>query len=119
MTAEAENTLPRTLTLRTYVIEDVLVVHCTGKLTAEVTGHLKQEVRKLIPTSKKVALDLSDLTYMDSSGLGAVVGLYISAKSSSCDLRLINLNKRIRELLGMTNLLSLLESYGKNLTKLP
>jgi anti-sigma B factor antagonist len=43
---------------------------------------------------------------MDSMGLGTVVRLYVSAKSAGCDLKLINLGKRVRQLLSVTNLMS-------------
>lgn len=82
------------------------LVRCHGKLVAGVTDILYQEVSRLIPNSKRVVLDLTDLTYMDSMGLGSVVRLYVSAKSAGCDLRLINLGPRIRQLLRISNLLS-------------
>jgi anti-sigma B factor antagonist len=67
---------------------------------------LYARVSKLIPETKQIVLDLTDLTYMDSMGLGTVVRLYVSAKSAGCKLKLINLGERIRQLLSMTNLLS-------------
>ena len=84
------------------------VVRCRGKLVAGVNDVLYAEVRRLIPDTKRIVLDLTDLTHMDSMGLGTVVRLYVSARSAGCDLELINLGKRIRQLLGVTNLLSLL-----------
>jgi len=107
------------LKLNIYTKEDATVVECSGRLTADASGMLKNEVKGLIPHSKRIVLDLTALTLMDSSGLGAVVGLYVSAKAASCDLRLINLNKQVRELLGMTNLLSVFETCGQYLTKMP
>ncbi len=56
---------------------------------------------------------------MDSSGLGAIIGVYVTAKKSDCELRLINLSQKIRELLGMTNLLSVFESCGQYGTRMP
>ena len=47
------------------------------------------------------------------------MGLYVSARSAKCELRLINLNKQVRELLGLTNLLSMFEACGQYLTKIP
>ena len=55
---------------------------------------------------------------MDSSGLGAVVGVYVTAKKAGCDLQLINLSKRVRELLGLTNLLSVFETTGQYFIKM-
>src|SRR6266853_286749 len=60
----------------------------------------------LMPNNKRIVLDLTDLTYMDSMGLGTVVRLYVSARSAGCDLKLINLGSRIRHLLSISNLLS-------------
>jgi anti-sigma B factor antagonist len=107
------------LSLRTYVEGDATIVHCTGKLTAGLTGILRDEVKRLIPQSKKIVLDLTDLTQMDSLGLGTIVGLYVSAKAAGSTLILINLSRRIRELFRITNVWSILEVYGENIIRLP
>jgi anti-sigma B factor antagonist len=95
------------------------VVHCSGRLISETAPFLKAEVKPLLLRDRRVILDLTELSLMDSSGLGALVGLYISAKGASCQLQLVNLSPRIRELLGMTNLLSVFESCGRYSTRLP
>jgi len=107
------------LTLRTYVESDASIVKCSGKLTAGLTGVLRDEVKRLIPQSKKIVLDLTDLTKMDSMGLGTIVGLYVSAKAAGCTLILINLSPRVRDLFRITNVWSLLEVYGENIIRLP
>ena len=107
------------LSLRTYVEGDATVIQCTGKLTAGLTGILRDEVKRLIPQSKKIVLDLTDLTQMDSLGLGTIVGLYVSAKASGSTLILINLSQRVRELFRITNVWSILEVYGENIIRLP
>jgi anti-anti-sigma factor len=96
----------RHLTLDVHRAGDVAVVRCSGRLVAGVNDLLAHEVCQLIPCSKRIVLDLTDLTHMDSSGLGTVVRLYVSAKSAGCTLELINFGPRIRQLLGVTNLLS-------------
>jgi anti-sigma B factor antagonist len=88
------------------------IIQCSGWLTAEFTPTFKTNVKRLIPSSKKIILDLSRLTYMDSSGIGAVVGLYVSAKTAHCDFKLVNLNKYVRELLGLAQLLHVFEPAG-------
>jgi anti-anti-sigma factor len=80
---------------------------------------LKTEVKPLLLTKRRVILDLTDLAHMDSSGLGALVALYISAKGAKCQLQLVNLSPRIRELLSITNVLSVFEAYGRCGTHLP
>ncbi len=89
------------------------VVRCSGRLVAGVNDLLYLEVSQLIPGYKRIVLDLTDLTHMDSTGLGTVVRLYVSAKSAGCVLELINLGKRIRQLLGVTNLLSVFTVIGE------
>ena len=95
------------------------MVRLSGKLVAGNTDEVYQEVRRLIPVSKKIVLDLRDLAYMDSMGLGTIIRLYVSAKSAGCDLELIHLSKRIRELLGLTNLLSVFSMCGEHTIRMP
>lgn len=84
-----------------------IVVHCRGRLYAGVCKELYTQVHPLIPGSKRIILDLTDLASVDSMGLGTLVRLYVSAKSGGSCLELVNLGKQVRELLGITNLLSL------------
>jgi anti-sigma B factor antagonist len=87
---------------------DVVTIKCHGKLISGVTDVLTRQVKEQIPGSKRIILDLTDLTQMDSMGIGSLVRLYVSAKSAGSSLQLINLAPRIRQLLGITNLLSVL-----------
>jgi anti-sigma B factor antagonist len=95
------------------------VVKCDGKLVAGVSDFLYTEVSRVIPESKRIVIDLTDLTHMDSMGLGTIIRLYVSARSAGCDLELINLGKRVRELLGMTNLLSVFTACGEGRLRVP
>ncbi|HEY1755137.1 MAG TPA: STAS domain-containing protein [Bryobacteraceae bacterium] len=95
------------------------IVRCHGKLVAGVNDFLYAEVSRLIPETKRIVLDLTDLTQMDSMGLGALVRLYVSATSAGCDLVLVNLGKKIRQLLGVTNLLSVFTIVGENGIRMP
>src|SRR5580704_1868062 len=108
-----------TLHLHTHAWEDATVVRCTGRLTAETSPHLKTEVKALLPNKRRLILDLSELGYMDSSGLGALVAIYISAKTAKCQLQLLNLSPRIRELLSLANVLSVFEECGRAGTRCP
>jgi anti-sigma B factor antagonist len=107
------------LELKVYTEEGTTVVRCSGRLTSGLTANLREKVKELIPHAKLIVLDLTDLQHMDSSGLGTLVGLYVSTRRAGCDLRLINFNKRVRELLGMTNLLSIFEACGQYFVKMP
>ena len=107
------------LILATSTEGDAVVVKCTGKLIAGGPGILQDEIRRLIPGSKRIVLDLTDLTYMDSSGLGSIIGLYASAKMAGTRLEMINLSKRVRELFSITNVLSLFEVCGEQNVRIP
>ena len=97
--------------------ESTLVI-CRGKLTSDIAVEFKQEVRALISQTKRVVLDLNEVGFIDSSGLGAIIGVYVTAKKANCELQLINLSKKVRDLLGMTNILSVFESAGQHGTRI-
>ena len=101
------------LTLRTEVDGDVTIVRCRGTLTSAGASLLHAEVKPRIPHTKKIVLDLSDVTFMDSMGLGTIVTLYVSCKTGGCRLELINLSRRIRDLFSLTHLLLLFEPCGE------
>ncbi len=107
------------LQLQTVVTQDATVVKCSGHLTFDVSANFKTDVKALVSQAKRVVLDLTDLAYMDSSGLGAIVSVYVSAKRAGCDLQLINLSKRVKELLGITHLLSTFASCSEFNIKMP
>ena len=101
----------------TLEIEDrgsTAVVRCHGKLIAGHTDLLYVPVSQLLPTHQRLILDLSDLTHMDSMGLGSLVHIYVSARTKGCSLELRNLGKKVRELLIMTNLLPAFTIIGEH-----
>jgi anti-sigma B factor antagonist len=90
------------------------IVHCRGRLVYGGCHLLFDQVRELLPESKCVTLDLTDLKYVDSMGLGTLVRLHVSAKAAGSRIQLINLGKQVRALLGITNLLSLFGEMCEN-----
>jgi len=97
---------------------DAVVIRCSGLLVAGVTGLLRTEVKRVMPETRRIILDLGELEKMDSMGLGTIVSLYVSAKAAGCELELVHLSKRVRELLGITNLLSVFEQAGETRSRL-
>ena len=91
-----------------------LIVECHGKLTTEYAKTLRDQVSKLIPHHKKIVLDLKGVPQMDSSGLGAVATLYVSARTRGCQITVINAAPQIRKLFSVTNLLLLFEDVGRH-----
>jgi anti-sigma B factor antagonist len=89
----------------------VTVVKCHGRLTSENKDEIRNVVQPLILRGGRIALDFADLEYLDSAGLGAIVGLKVSAISRGlCVLMLWNLTPRVKELLRITNLLQMFSS---------
>ena len=107
------------LSLVTSTEGDTATLRCSGRLVTTTTGILQTEVRGLLPDTKRIVLDLTDLGYMDSSGLGTIIGLYVSAKSAGTRLEMINLSKRVHELFSITNVLSLFEVCGEQNIRIP
>jgi anti-sigma B factor antagonist len=89
----------------------ITTIVCHGRVVSETASQLKEVVKPLIPLGGHIVLDLSDVGYMDSSGLGTLVGLKVSAlKEGYCKLELLNLSPRVKELLRLSNLSQLFSS---------
>jgi anti-sigma B factor antagonist len=112
------DTKPKALTLEVEVKGSAAVVKCHGKLVTGVNEILYNQARELMPKHKRVILDLTDLAHVDSTGLGTLVRLYVHSQSESCSFELINLGPKVRQLLGMTNLLSVFSIIGEHHIKL-
>ncbi|MGA2980437.1 MAG: STAS domain-containing protein [Terriglobales bacterium] len=114
----AANPIPE-LSLETVRTPEETVVRCSGRITSGTSALLQTTVRSLLPESNCVALDLTDVSYMDSSGLGAIIGLYLSAKRQHCGLKFIKMNQRLQELFRITKLASVFEGHGDYLGYTP
>ncbi len=97
------------LNLETVRAPEEITIRCTGRITSATSGQLQATVRSLMPETKSIVLDLTNVNHMDSSGLGTIVGLYVSAKRQHCALKLINLSQRLQELFRITKLASIFE----------
>jgi anti-anti-sigma factor len=95
------------------------IIRCGGRIVSATTDQLQAVVRELIPEKKRIVLDLTKASYVDSSGLGSLVGLYISCKRGGCELQLINLTQRLKDLFRLTNLASVFEGHDDMLGHTP
>jgi anti-anti-sigma factor len=89
-------------------------VRCIGRLVIGTTDVLYSKVQALIPETKHILIDCAELARMDSTGIGILVRLYVSAKGKGCTLELINMGPSIRHLLGITQLMGVLTTIGEN-----
>src|SRR5580658_427984 len=92
-------------------IGDVVVLDISGRITlGEGNVMLREVVRGLIDSgSKKIILNLGEVQYVDSSGVGELVKTHITVRNQGGKLRLVNLNKRLNDLLQMTRLSSVFD----------
>jgi anti-sigma B factor antagonist len=87
-------------------VEDVAIVDLDGRITlGENTRYLREEVRYLLSQrTKNIVLNMADVGYVDSAGLGELVGLYTTAANRGGSLKLLNLQGKMRNLMEVTKL---------------
>ena len=93
---------------------DVVVLDLSGRITiGEGTLILRDSLKRLLDAGdRKFLLNLSDCDYIDSSGLGELVTAFTTVRNSGGELKLLNLTKRVQDLLQITKLLTVFESYN-------
>ena len=95
-------------------VGDVVIVDVSGKITLGDGGDvvLKDKMRSLVQQgTKKVLLNLGDVSYVDSAGLGEIVQSYATVTKNGGSLKLLNVTKRIKDLLSITKLLTVFECH--------
>ena len=94
-------------------VGDVFVVDVSGKLVAtDNPGRLKDKISSLVfQGEKQIVLNLGNVTYVDSSGLGEIIACHGSATKGGADIKLANAGKKIKDLLVMTRLLTVFDAH--------
>lgn len=93
-------------------VDGITVMVCEGRIDfGEPSSALRESLKRLLATSKRIVLNLAKVTHMDSGGLGTLVGVYSSAKAAGCDIKLAELGKRLHDTLQVTKLVSVFEVY--------
>ena len=97
--------------LATREVSGVTIVDLSGKITLGEGGiTLREEVRKLLAAgSKKIVLNLAEVNYIDSSGLGELVSAYTAVKNAGGELKLLHLTSKVRDLLVITKLVTVFD----------
>jgi anti-sigma B factor antagonist len=96
------------------IVDNVAIIKVTGDITLSKGGDvlLKDKVQSLLHQGyTNLLIDLSEVSYVDSAGLGELVQTYVTAKNRGGRLRLLNPTKRLKDLLVVTKLLTVFESY--------
>ncbi len=101
-------------------VDGVLVLDLGGKITmGEGSGQLRSAIQEALAAgSKKILVNLSAVSYVDSSGLGELVGGYTTVKNAGGDLKLLGLTKKVKDLLVITKLLTVFDTFEDEKTAL-
>jgi anti-sigma B factor antagonist len=103
------------LKVQTQVSGDVCILHCSGRIVFGDEGAaLRERGRNILAGTPKVVVDLNDVDYVDSGGLGILVGLWVSARNKGGELKLVSPTQRIKELLRRTSLAKIFRVYRNN-----
>jgi anti-sigma B factor antagonist len=95
------------------VVDSVSILDLTGKIVlGEGDGQVRDRIKDLLADGqRKILLNLSDISYIDSAGLGALISSYTTTKREGGQLKLVNLTKRVQDLLAITKLITVFDTY--------
>lgn len=106
------STRPPELSLVTEKGNSETTVRVTGRITSNSCAALDQAARDFINTEKHIVLDLANVDYIDSAGLGTLVSVYLHARRASCDLRMANPKQRIKDLFNRSGLSMIFDRHS-------
>lgn len=100
--------------LKTRRLDDVVIMDLGGRITiGEGTLVLRNQIRRMLDDGdRKFLLNLADVNYIDSSGLGELVTSFTTVRNQDGQLKLLNLTRRVQDLLQITKLLTVFEVFN-------
>ena len=102
------------LNVATREVDGVTILDLGGRITLGDTssGKLRETVREILGSgSKKILVNLGDVSYIDSSGLGELVSTYTTASNQGAAVKLLNVQKKVQDLLQITKLYTVFDSF--------
>lgn len=104
--------------MTTRQVGDVSVMDAVGRITlGEGSSTFREMLRELVAKGqKKILLNLADVSYIDSSGIGELVSGFTTVTNQGGQLKLLNLNKRVKDLLQITKLYTVFEVFDDEAT---
>lgn len=103
------------LGVQTQIAGDVFILLCGGRIVfGDESAVLRERVVSMLAGTPKIVVNLQGVEYIDSGGLGILVGLSVSAKNRCGELKLVSPNRRVKELLRRTSLDNIFRVDGKN-----
>ena len=104
---------PMTMTIAVHEVKTIPVLDLKGRITlGEGSVQIRDVIRDLVGKGQRsILLNLGDVSYIDSSGLGELVAAYTTARNVGAELKLLNLSKKVHDLLQLTKLYTVFETY--------
>jgi anti-anti-sigma factor len=103
------------LRVQTQISGDVVILSCDGRIVfGDECAVLRERIVNMLPGASKIVLNLKEVDYIDSEGLGMLVGLLVSARNRAGELKLASPCKRIKDLLRRTKLDTIFGVYENN-----
>jgi anti-sigma B factor antagonist len=101
------------LTIAEETRKDVTILKLSGRLVlGDASNELRSTVKRLLDAGdKKIIVDLGDVPYMDSAGLGTLVSAFASVSNAGGTMKLANLSKKIQDTLNITKLVTVFDTY--------
>jgi anti-sigma B factor antagonist len=100
------------LKLSARMINGVKIIDCNGRIVfGEEASQLRDTIKKDLAENNRIVLNLANVNYIDSGGIGTMVSLFTSARNAGGDIKLLHLTKRVGDLLQITKLITVFESY--------
>jgi anti-sigma B factor antagonist len=101
------------LKLATQTKDGILIVDCIGRIVfGEESSLLRDTVKKAVLENNRIVMNLGEVNYIDSGGLGTLVALRTTAQNAGGTIKLTNLTKRVSDLLQITKLLTVFDVYN-------
>ena len=92
--------------------DGVKIIDCSGRIVfGEEASQLRDTIKKDLAQNNRIVLNLANVNYIDSGGIGTMVSLFTSARNAGGDIKLLHLTKRVGDLLQITKLITVFESY--------
>src|SRR5467141_4272758 len=100
------------LKMETDISGDVVILYCAGRLVfGDETAAFRERIKNILLGAKQIVVNLSGIDYVDSGGLGTLVGMLASTRNRHGEIKLVRPNQRVTDLLHRTRLNTVFKSY--------
>ncbi|MGH9545719.1 MAG: STAS domain-containing protein [Terriglobales bacterium] len=101
--------------METDISGDVVILYCAGRLVfGDETAAFRERIRNILLGAQQIVLNLGGIEYIDSGGLGTLVGMLASTRNRHGEIKLVRPNQRVAELLQRTRLNTVFKSYDND-----